>query len=240
MLTDVDDKVPPRAYEDSEFVSELFGMLPIDLLDKLYNIHNIVFYRVLDGFRQFLIANTTMNASRKEHLLQKVLPRFETFVEVSIDRFFNIFQQYFLDNILYIPNDPLIVLDHYKGLNMKLTEEDMDELDEELEKARNEVIPQMAFKQWITKEEKRLDKSIHIQQEYHRQLGFMNSLVKEYRVPELDDALRQLTLDSEELKNRMQRRLDEVFRQGAPNTLENLESPKKYVSDVIQQYLVKD
>ncbi|CAO3592072.1 unnamed protein product [Absidia cylindrospora] len=181
-----------------------------------------------------------MKASRKDYLLTKVLPRFETFVEVSIDRFFNIFQQYFLDSILYIPDDPLIVLDHYKGLNMKLTEEDMDELDEELKTARNDVISQMAFKQWITKEEKRLDRSIHIQQEYHRQLGFMNSLVKEYKIPELDDALRQLTLDSEELENRMQRRLDEVVRQGVPNTLENMESPKKYISDVIQLYLARD
>ncbi|KAI8097020.1 uncharacterized protein BX664DRAFT_325416 [Halteromyces radiatus] len=229
----------PRAYEDAEFVSEHLGFLPIDILDKLYNAGNIACYKALEGLKPYLSMCSQLQQDKKQQLLDKAFTLFEAHLEVLIDKTFNKFQQYFLDSILYIPHDQPIILEHYKDLDLTLTEDHIDLIDAELEEARNSVISQKAFNHWIKKEEKRLDRSLRIQEEYKRQLEFMSSLSNEYKVPQLDDAVQGVAGDLDKLQTQVERRLDEVFKQGILDNLETNDIRRNYLREVIQRHIEK-
>lgn len=43
-----------QLYNDSEFLAEHFGFLPIEVLDELYNAYNFVFYRANEALETYI------------------------------------------------------------------------------------------------------------------------------------------------------------------------------------------
>jgi RNase P/RNase MRP subunit POP5 len=44
-----------RRYIDHELIAEIFGFVPSEVTDDIYNLANIVFYRFMEGIAQRLI-----------------------------------------------------------------------------------------------------------------------------------------------------------------------------------------
>lgn len=61
-----------RTYAEEEFALETLGLLPLDIMDKLYNSHNIIFYRLLDGLGEHLEATCQLDPVKKKELMSKV------------------------------------------------------------------------------------------------------------------------------------------------------------------------
>ncbi|SAL98221.1 hypothetical protein [Absidia glauca] len=226
-----------RTYAEEEFALETLGLLPLDIADKLYNSHNIIFYRLLDGLGEHLEATCQLDPVKKKELMSKILPRYVTAVEVALDKNFSLFQQYFTDTILEIPADPKVAPAHYKGLDMEITDEHMEEVDRALEKARNEVIGQRAFNHWITREEKRLDQQLQTQKEHLKQLSFITATMKKHNVPDLDGSLQKIKSQYDELDVRMRRRMDEVVR---ASLLDDGDTYTLDTTEYIHKYLIHD
>lgn len=66
--------------------------------------------------------------------------KFETLLESSVDRNFDRFELYALKNIFGVPEDVDIVLPHYEALDFSIAFEHEQELDDELETLRRQVI----------------------------------------------------------------------------------------------------
>lgn len=66
--------------------------------------------------------------------------KFETLLESSVDKNFDRFELYALKNIFGVPEDVDLVLPHYEALDFTIASEREQELDDELEILRRQVI----------------------------------------------------------------------------------------------------
>lgn len=115
----------PRPYIDHELLSEIFGFVPTVVLDDMYNLSNILFYRFMEGTAEKLIAAKPdkmreINLVTKEQHqgttfnISQALDKYEKTTEIQLDSAFNILQQYI--NLQWkIPQDLDIELDHHKA-----------------------------------------------------------------------------------------------------------------------------
>ncbi|KAI8070920.1 hypothetical protein BC940DRAFT_294757 [Gongronella butleri] len=156
--------VKPRAYEENELVAEHLGSLPINFLDDFYNVSNLAMYKSLESLRKFFHDEL---ASKPKQLaaVDKAFPAFEKYMEEKVDENFNLYSQYFYDNIIHLPADREFIPEHYKGLDLNGSEQDLEQLDKELDEARQQVIAEKAFQHKLLAEKKRLDNEL----EYLRQ-----------------------------------------------------------------------
>ncbi|KAI8391409.1 uncharacterized protein BYT42DRAFT_556781 [Radiomyces spectabilis] len=172
--------LPPnwRVYDDMEFLAEHFGFLPVHVSDAIYDACNAVVYLAIEGLEQYLVSINGMNPKQ----LHDELGNFEQKLESVMDSSFNIFEQYLFDNVLKLPKDIDITLDHHKDLKFDYTAEDEALLDLELEKARRAVMAQEALQYNLEVEIDRLDKQIQTVDEYKNSLAFLTKIAREQKV----------------------------------------------------------
>ncbi|CAO3612611.1 unnamed protein product [Cunninghamella echinulata] len=137
------DKDITRLYGKSEMVAEHFSYYLL-IFGSNVNVLNIAVYRALEGIKPYLlyrtVSNNDIDSTNRSEFVDKKFPEYETRVETTIDSYFNRFQQYVLDIILYIPKNRKVTLEHYQGLDLTCTDEHIELLDEELNKLRKEII----------------------------------------------------------------------------------------------------
>ncbi|KAI7880202.1 hypothetical protein K492DRAFT_237374 [Lichtheimia hyalospora FSU 10163] len=150
-------KRSPRVYDDMEFLAEHFDYLLVDLLDDWYNGYNLVAYKAIDAYEDYIKNNRPEIKPMEMH---DAIDQFQKRVEKEVDVQFNIFQKYVYDNILHLPRNTSIQLAHYKDLDLSATKEQEDLLDQELLKARRKLLAQKAFKHKLECKSLDLDKEL--------------------------------------------------------------------------------
>ncbi|CAO3622987.1 unnamed protein product [Cunninghamella blakesleeana] len=130
-----------------------------------------------------------------------MFPEYEAQVETRIDKYFNIFQQYLLDIILYIPKNRKVTLEHYKGLDLSCTDEHVNLLDDELNKIRKDIVAHKALKHKLTIEEQQLDKALKCLEEYDNQTKFLSTLPEKHQVNPIKENIQHVLKGVEELEN---------------------------------------
>ncbi|KAI8142988.1 Mis12 protein-domain-containing protein [Fennellomyces sp. T-0311] len=125
-----------RIYNKDELLAEFFGFLPVQFADEVYNAYNYVFYTALESLEQFLQSLDGLN----DRDIKDSMQQFEKKVEEVVDANFNIFERYLYDNILMVPKSIDPPMEHYDGLDLSVTEEQEELLDQELEQYRKSVL----------------------------------------------------------------------------------------------------
>ncbi|OAA34405.1 Centromere protein Mis12 [Metarhizium rileyi] len=127
---------------DHELLTEHFGYPPVALLDDIINTINVLADRALDSVERLLLTIPPQNLGFKAPKPQPADPQtaqdvakleiengthqLETLLNAAIDRNFDIFELYTMQNILTVqPRDqPFMRLSHYEGLDLSANNPD--------------------------------------------------------------------------------------------------------------------
>ncbi|KAI9261417.1 Mis12 protein-domain-containing protein [Phascolomyces articulosus] len=127
-----------RTYNKTELLAEFLGFLPIQLADDIYNAYNVVFYTALESLEKYLKSLDGLHITE----IDEALKRMEEKIEKVLDEKFNTFEKYLYDHILRVSGDIYIPMEHYKGLDLSVTEEQEDLLDQEIDRCKKAVLSQ--------------------------------------------------------------------------------------------------
>ncbi|KAI9485190.1 MAG: hypothetical protein EXX96DRAFT_880 [Benjaminiella poitrasii] len=176
----------PRATIEHELLTEIFGFVPTRVLDDLFNLANIIFYKVMEGTAERL------TAIRPDKLreINSALDKYERIVETKLDQLFNILQQYMAQGTWKIPEHLDIQFDRHKDVDFTAKDEDVERLDYELEELRAKIVAQKKFKAVLTHtynnliaENKQLDKQLE-------DMKFLRDIANEEKVQDVQNTLK--------------------------------------------------
>ncbi|CAJ0914700.1 13489_t:CDS:2 [Entrophospora sp. SA101] len=122
-------------YREHELLTEHFGFLPISIIDDIINVVNEIIYAALTGIEVF-VGKELGQVEEAAQGMHKV----ETLLENLIDRNYEIFERYTLDNIFAIRENVQITLNHYKGLDFTIDQSEEDKIDKELKEMRRSTL----------------------------------------------------------------------------------------------------
>ncbi|QUC22048.1 uncharacterized protein UV8b_06289 [Ustilaginoidea virens] len=135
----------PPAVSDYELLTEHFGYSPVALLDDIINTVNVLADRALDSVERLLLSIPPSNlgfkppktsggdddddaaaaaasaaAAAARHEIEHGTHQLETLLNAAIDKNFDIFELYTMQNILTVKaaDEPFIRLSHYDGLDL--------------------------------------------------------------------------------------------------------------------------
>ncbi|ORX60452.1 hypothetical protein DM01DRAFT_1332609 [Hesseltinella vesiculosa] len=227
-----DSESHTRVYEQTELVAEHLGFLPIDFLDDFYNVTNIALYKSLSLLRDYLDEHTN---NKQKASLEKAFPRLEKHMEKAIDKQFSLFTQYFLDHIIHLPENKAITLEHYKGLDLTISDSHLELLDQELELARNQVLSQKAFQHKLLQEKDRLEQLLN-EIQLHKDALQLDDIEKESDIQLNPDTLQQAMENTEKVEETV-RSLESQL----PLRLRDHKDDRyAYLSEVVQRQYLKN
>ncbi|PTB38416.1 uncharacterized protein TrAFT101_011477 [Trichoderma asperellum] len=147
---------------DYELLTEHFSYPPVSLLDDIINTVNVLADRALDSVERLLLSipphklgfakkpkqpssdqNPNLSPEEAAKLeIENGTHQLETLLNASIDKNFDIFELYVMQNILTVrPQDqPYMRLSHYAGLEFPATEDDDDAAAQQSDKPTTESI----------------------------------------------------------------------------------------------------
>ncbi|KAG0028671.1 hypothetical protein BGZ82_008315 [Podila clonocystis] len=150
--------VKARQIHQQQLLTEHFGSSPLSFVDDVINSVNNMIYQAsmaLQEFIEYQLQEITQIEGRTLDIkleTEKGMHKFETLLESSVDRNFDRFELYALKNIFGVPEDVDIVLPHYEALDFSIASEREQELDDELEILRRQVIATKALNHKLRKE----------------------------------------------------------------------------------------
>lgn len=169
---------------------EYLGFSPISFIDKILNLINLNLY---DFIKEFETQLKTENQSDFDDL-NNGCAAIETLMERSIDSKFDKWELYCLKNILCLPKGTNVAsLPHYKDLNLKVTNEDHDMLDNELAQLRMQRIAE----RW---KRIQLEKKQSMIQARQTQMNELNSQLQHAKTVAVDAGVYPVDAKTQELK----------------------------------------
>ncbi|KAF9329816.1 hypothetical protein BG006_007159 [Podila minutissima] len=150
--------VKARHIHQHQLLTEHFGSSPLSFVDDVINSVNNMIYQASMALQEFIEFQLQEIAQIEGRTLdikletEKGMHKFETLLESSVDRNFDRFELYALKNIFGVPEDVDIVLPHYEALDFSIALEREQELDDELEILRRQVIATKALNHKLRKE----------------------------------------------------------------------------------------
>ncbi|KAJ3107455.1 hypothetical protein HDU97_004051 [Phlyctochytrium planicorne] len=124
-----------RKSREADLIVEHFGFPPIEFIDDVINSVNDLMYQAMEEFQRFVEGEVDDQVE-----VEKGMAALETLLENAIDKNFDKFELYALQNIFSIPRNASIVLPQYKDIDPNATEEVEAELDREIEELRRRLI----------------------------------------------------------------------------------------------------
>ncbi|KAI7869239.1 Mis12 protein-domain-containing protein [Spinellus fusiger] len=202
-----------KEYNDSEFLTEHLGFMPERVMDEIYDSTNRVVYEAMKGMRAYFESLPSVD----HQSLEKVGEVFswgvyDQHVEAEIDNAFNQLQKYFIGNVLHLPPNLKIELDHYKGLDLDCTEEEKEMLDQQLMEARADVSAQITFQRRLESEEYHLDQQLKSLERYHHDLSFLSTIPRQENVGPIHETMRVVTDQVKQLNQSVSRVLETISR----------------------------
>ncbi|KAI8842986.1 Mis12 protein-domain-containing protein [Chytridium lagenaria] len=132
-LTDETER--ERKRREADLVVEHFGFPPIEFIDDVINAVNDLMYQAMEEFQSFVDGEMEDTVE-----VEKGMAALETLLESAIDKNFDKFELYALQNIFSLPRNVGVVLPQYRDVDPEASEELDRELDEQIERLRKELI----------------------------------------------------------------------------------------------------
>ncbi|KAG2210506.1 hypothetical protein INT47_002448 [Mucor saturninus] len=130
---------------DHTLLVEIFGFLPSELIDELYDAMNLCLYNITQGF----IVRFTSLCPEKEAEIKEAIRSFELRTELELDRTFNTFQEYMFKNIFRIPEKLDIKPAYLEDIQTNLTPDHEKILDLQLTQIREELVIQLKLQHYL-------------------------------------------------------------------------------------------
>ncbi|KAJ3218075.1 hypothetical protein HDU67_006633 [Dinochytrium kinnereticum] len=124
-----------RRRREEDLVVEHFGFAPVDFVDDVINAVNDLMYQAMEEFQRFVEGEMEDQVE-----VEKGMASLETLLENVIDKYFDKFELYALQNIFSLPRNVSVVLPQYRDIDPTATEALDRELDAQIEQMRRELI----------------------------------------------------------------------------------------------------
>jgi hypothetical protein len=136
---------PPKqsleeTYKHDLVLKELFGILPLNFVDKMVNIINHRFYESSTIFETLV-----KSLQPGEHSTALEFSRFETAMEHLIEQQVSILEDYTLNSIFALPRELPILLPQHQDVDYDVTLDDELQLDQELKAVRHQLLQASGF-----------------------------------------------------------------------------------------------
>ncbi|KAG0279439.1 hypothetical protein BGZ95_001205 [Linnemannia exigua] len=151
-----------RQVYQQQLLTEHFGFSPLSFVDDVINSVNNMIYQASMALQEFVenemeswaIQNRRNLAKDYDAKVEsaKGMHKFETLLEAAVDKNFDRFELYALNNLFSVPKDVDIVLPHYEELDFGIAADREEALDQELEMLRQQVIMTKAMNYRLRKE----------------------------------------------------------------------------------------
>ncbi|KAI7899370.1 uncharacterized protein BX663DRAFT_212421 [Cokeromyces recurvatus] len=221
----------PRAAIEHELLTEIFGFVPTRVLDDLFNLANIIFYKVMEGTAERL----TKLRPDKLREINTALDKYEKITETKLDQLFNLLQQYIAQGTWKIPENLDVQFEKHKDIEFKITNEDNDRMDYELEELRAKIIAQKKFRAVLTQtynnlatENKQLDTQLE-------NIKFLKDVAKEEKIQDVQNTLKLIRDQVTQLQNAVLNQLKNPTQVNYNNLLDAERS--KYLRSKIEAQL---
>ncbi|KAG0231026.1 hypothetical protein BGW42_000544 [Actinomortierella wolfii] len=167
-----------RIYQQ-QLLTEHFGYSPLSFVDDVINSINNLIYQASMALQAY--AEQEM-ADMDPTLIEcaKCIHRFETLLEAAVDKNFDRFELYALKNIFGVPEDVDIVLPHYEALDFDIPDSREQELDDQLEQLRRQVIATKALNYKLRKELDLQNRKKRQLEKCRDQILFLRETIKEF------------------------------------------------------------
>ncbi|KAI9484877.1 Mis12 protein-domain-containing protein [Zychaea mexicana] len=216
-----------RIYSKTELLSEYFGFLPVELADDVYNAYNYVFYTALEALEKYLKNLDGLSQAN----IDSAIRQFECKVEQVLDKKFNVFERYLYDNILQISENNHIPMEHYKDLDLKVTEEQENLVDQELLKCRRAALSQKAMNHILNKKLNKLDRDSKEIESYLQLTQALSQTSENIHVTHPDDVIRFAADQCEQLR---QSTLNTLRLINDKDLMQNLTAPDKRLKYMLE------
>ncbi|KAI9144492.1 Mis12 protein-domain-containing protein [Paraphysoderma sedebokerense] len=156
-------------YND-ELIIEHFQSTPLSFIDDVINSVNDLLYQGSAELERFVEGEVGgLEAVQGIHMI-------ETLLESAIDKNFDRFELFALQNVFKIPEGVKVLLPHYKELNLNFTLSEDASLDHELSRLRKRLVAVRHLNRTLKSEESRTDRQISVLKGWEEEVAMMKQV----------------------------------------------------------------
>ncbi|RUS20535.1 Mis12 protein-domain-containing protein [Endogone sp. FLAS-F59071] len=214
--------------KNAELVVEHLGFFPLSFVDDVFNATNDLIYQATAELERFIEAEQGAGEETEQGIHQV-----ETLLESAIDKNFDLFELYVLQNTFAVRDDVNIVLEHHEGLDFSASQEDEAQLDEELNEIRRKA---KAMNHKLKNEITSTDRRVERLEKCKQQIEFLTSMSKGQEVSPIDDTLSFVTDQISALQSLLASVRGEVDARDLFNRLQNEgDARSAYISNMVMR-----
>ncbi|KAI8641017.1 hypothetical protein BD408DRAFT_418946 [Parasitella parasitica] len=175
----------PRAYFEHELLTEIFQMIPSDVLADMYDLANALFYNVMKGTADRLATE----CPEKQREIQTAMDKYQLVAEEKLDEVFNVFQQYVSQSVWKIPDDLDVQFDQHNDIDFNLSLQDVQDVQEQTEDLRQKIMAQKKFRAVLTHT---LERQRHAEAQIDKMaenLAFLDNVAQDENVQHVNNTL---------------------------------------------------
>ncbi|KAG5460016.1 MAG: Mis12 protein-domain-containing protein, partial [Olpidium bornovanus] len=149
------------------YMTEHLGCSPVDVIDEIINIANTNTYMALAGLAIFTEEQLGAAEEQKTGMHQ-----IESLVEHKLDKAFDSFEMFAMRNLFTFPEEAAPLLEHYKGWDFSLTEDDA-RLDKEIREVQKMLLEERRKNHQLKKHINATNTKLKTYDSCWRQLNFI-------------------------------------------------------------------
>ncbi|CAG8538212.1 3675_t:CDS:2 [Ambispora gerdemannii] len=174
---------------NTELLTTHFGFVPIAFIDDIINTVNDLIYQAADIFEKY-VEDRLGDSEECENGMHQVI----TLLEHIVDKNFDIFELYALNNIFALPPDvsSSIVLPHQEGLDYNIDPAYDEKLDEELEVTRKQLLASKVINYKLRQDIRKTNAKLARQAKIAQQLSCIKEMAVEQNLYPLPDTVKLL------------------------------------------------
>ncbi|CAG8454647.1 4321_t:CDS:2 [Ambispora leptoticha] len=192
---------------NTELLTTHFGFVPIAFIDDIINAVNDLIYQAADIFEKY-VDDRLSDPEECENGMHQVI----TLLEHVVDKNFDIFELYALNNIFTIPPDvsSSIVLPHQEGLDYSIDAAYDEKLDEELEVTRKQLLASKVINFKLRQDIRKTNAKLARQEKIIQQLSCIKEMTVEQNLYPLPETVKLLVDQLIAVKNLIIKLHDQV------------------------------
>ncbi|GAN03941.1 hypothetical protein MAM1_0051c03397 [Mucor ambiguus] len=175
----------PRPYMEHELLAEIFQMLPESVLADMYDLANALFYNVMQGTADRLA--TECPEKRRE--IKAALDKYQMTAEKMLDDVFNVFQQYVSQSAWKIPDNLDVQFDHHKDIDFNISDQDLQDIDQQLDDLRNKIKAQKQFQAVLTHTHEKHKRDMKRVDAMLDSVSFLHEIPLQENVPDVNNTM---------------------------------------------------
>ncbi|RKP06136.1 Mis12 protein-domain-containing protein [Thamnocephalis sphaerospora] len=219
-------------WRDLALLSEHFGLMPLDFVDKVINIVNDRLYSTSEKL-EALVAS--IQGTGKTTTLN--MAQFEMLMENSIDTHFDKFEVYALKSVFSLPANMAMTLPHYRDIDYTLTREQELALDKELEQTRQTLL--QAINAELKRRTGRLNPQAARAEQLRKELAFLTEMAQERNVAPLGEHI-TFVVDQAHALDRLVAETRQVVEDGRLNQLPTQRTTRDAYLDAVARAGIAD